>query len=318
MMNFTQLSTFRILMKSESMSDAAVKLGRTQPAVSATIKSLEDQIGLQLFERRGRQLIPAPEAQYLLAEADAILSQLTRVRETMKSLSAGQTGSLNIAAMPGPVSLLFPKFIASHLADTDSVSVSLQARTSLQIAELTRAQSIDFGFADAPISQQVETLYQAEIISADCYVALPQNHPLTKKDSIKIADLDTLPLGTLLPTHAMTLALRSAFENNGVHFFNAFESQSFLPLLHFVSAGQCCSILDPLSVFLARGDHKMIEGVKIRPMAQPLRYHYALYTPLYRPISVIAKNLQHSWRQEVLHLLNSIHARPETSLHHQV
>ena len=48
-MNFTQISTFRAVMTSESLSDAAVKLGRTQPAVSAAIKALEEQLGLQLF-----------------------------------------------------------------------------------------------------------------------------------------------------------------------------------------------------------------------------------------------------------------------------
>ncbi|MCY4180829.1 MAG: LysR family transcriptional regulator, partial [Litoreibacter sp.] len=73
-------------MTSASLSDAAKKLGRTQPAVSAAIKALEDQLGLQLFERRGRKLIPVPEAHYLLAEADTILAQVSRVRQTMRSL----------------------------------------------------------------------------------------------------------------------------------------------------------------------------------------------------------------------------------------
>ena len=314
-MNFTQLSTFRILMKSESMSDAAVKLGRTQPAVSATIKALEEQIGFQLFERRGRQLIPAPEAQYLLAEADAILTQLSRVRETMKSLSVGQSGTLSVAAMPGPVSLIFPRFVASHLANTETISVSIQARTSFQIAELTRAQSIDFGFADAPESLGTETLYHAEIISGDCHIALPKNHPLTEKDKIDLADLDDVSLGTLPPSHAQSVALKSAFNANGLNFRQTFECQSFLPILHFVSAGQCCSMLDPLSVFLACGDDKLVDGIEIRSMTHPIRYEYALYSPLYRPVSVMAKSLLEAWRQEVLYLLEEIDAQPISSSH---
>ena len=160
-MNLTHISTFQAVMTSASLSDAAHKLGRTQPAVSAAIKALEDQLGLQLFERRGRKLIPVPEAQYLLAEADAILSQVTRVRQTMRSLSGGQAGTLRVAAMPGPVSLIFPKFIASHVKEAEGISISIQARTSNQIAELTRAQSIDFGFADASDNELSENLFHS-------------------------------------------------------------------------------------------------------------------------------------------------------------
>ena len=117
-MNISQLSAFHAVMTSESLTDAASKLGRTQPAVSAAIKSLEDQLGLQLFQRKGRKLVPVPEAQYLLTEASAVLSQMSRIRMTMRGLAEGQTGSLSLAAMPGPVAMLFPKFIAEQIGAT--------------------------------------------------------------------------------------------------------------------------------------------------------------------------------------------------------
>jgi len=91
-MNLTQLSAFRAVMTSASLSDAARKLGRTQPAVSLAIRSLEDTLGMKLFERRGRQLVPVPEAQYLLVEAERVLDRLNTVSRTMKSLAAGVRG----------------------------------------------------------------------------------------------------------------------------------------------------------------------------------------------------------------------------------
>ena len=132
-MNLSQISAFHAVMTSASLSEAAKKLGRTQPAVSAAIKTLEDQLGLKLFTREGRKLVPVPEAQYLLTETSAILGQLTRVRRTMKSLADGQTGSLNIAAMPGPAAMLFPRFIASQIKPDAGTSVSILARSSVQI-----------------------------------------------------------------------------------------------------------------------------------------------------------------------------------------
>ena len=304
-MNFNQISIFRAVMTSASLSDAANKLGRTQPAVSASIKALEDQLGLQLFERKGRKLTPVPEARYLLAEADAILSQVTRVRQTMRSLSDGHSGTLKVAAMPGPVSLIFPKFIASNIGDTDGISVSIQARTSNQIAELTRAQSIDFGFADAISNNSEENLYRSVVISADCPVAVPEGHPLAQKTVISFDDLADQPMGTLPQAHYQTLELARRFATQGITMHSTIDSQTFLPILHFVSAGRCCTVLDPLSVYLVSSDSPMVEGITIRPMSDPIRYRYAIYSPSHRPISVLAKNLLNAWQHEVIRLLKS-------------
>jgi len=111
-MNFTQLTVFREVMESGSISQTARKLGRTQPAISLAIKNLERSLGLSLFERRGRRLVPVPEAQYLLVEATMVLDRLSTVSGTMKGLKSAQTGSLNVAAMPGPSAYVFPRFVS--------------------------------------------------------------------------------------------------------------------------------------------------------------------------------------------------------------
>lgn len=68
-MNLQQLAVFREVMETGSVSAAARNLGRTQPAVSASLKTLEDSLGMALFHREGRRLIAVPEAHYLLSEA---------------------------------------------------------------------------------------------------------------------------------------------------------------------------------------------------------------------------------------------------------
>ncbi|MEM6466918.1 MAG: LysR substrate-binding domain-containing protein, partial [Pseudomonadota bacterium] len=228
----------------------------------------------------------------------------TRVRQTMRSLSDGHSGTLRVAAMPGPVSLVFPKFIASKLSKYDGISISIQARTSNQIAELTRAQSIDFGFADAANAQNDENLYRSVVISADCPVAMPADHPLTHKAKIQFSDLHDQALGTLPKSHRQSRDLANRFASEGLSLRTTIESQTFLPIFHFVTAGQCCTVVDPLSVYLVTSDKPMVEGIAIRPMERPIRYHYAIYSPRHRPISVVAKNLLASWQEEVLRLLD--------------
>ena len=126
-MNLSQMTAFRAVMNSASLSEAAEKLGRTQPAVSLAIRSLEETLGLQLFERRGRQLIPVPEAHYLLAETRDILDRMNSVAGTMKSLQSGQRGNLNVACMPGPSTFLFPRFVSRYVGDNPDIRVSLSS-----------------------------------------------------------------------------------------------------------------------------------------------------------------------------------------------
>ena len=312
-MNISQMSAFQAVMTSASLSDAAKKLGRTQPAVSAAIKTLEEQLGLQLFLREGRKLVPVPEAQYLLTETTAILSQMKRVRQTMKSLADGQSGALQFAAMPGPVSMLFPRFIADQIEAASNTSVSILARSSSQIAELARAQSIDFGFADAPDDWSSETLYKAELISACCFVAVPHDHALAKKDEVAIADLEAVPMGSLQATHAHQREVENLFQAQGHRYSRTVESQTFLPILQFVGAGQCCSIVDPLTAIHVRSVADLSQVVTMRPLKEELRYSYAIFEPKYRPLSVLAGQIKRAWRDEVLRLLGDAHADPKVT-----
>ncbi len=310
-MNISHLLNFHAVMTSPSLSEAARKLGRTQPAVSASIKALEEQLDIQLFSREGRKLIPGPEAQYLLAEAAAVLDQLTRVRQTMRALADGEAGRLVVATMPGPGAMLFPRFLAAHIGSSRGIKVSMVARSSTQIAELARAQSIDFGFVDAPKDAETSPLYDADPISGRCFVALPAAHPLARLDTIALAQLDDEPLGVLQPTHQHHRELKRRFEAEGLRFRPLLESQTFLPILEFVAAEQCCSVLDPLTVA-----HVMQAGlagqVVVRRLADPMRYRYAVLTPRHRPISQLALQVRRAWREEVQRLLNVVEASPRT------
>ena len=58
-------------------------------------------------------------------------------------------------------------------------------------------------------------------------------------------------------------------------------------------------------------DGRMVEGVVVRPMVDPIRYRYAIYSPRYRPITVIARNLLSAWQDEVMKLLEDAGFNPQ-------
>ena len=309
-MNVTQLNVFREVMATGSISQVAKKLGRTQPAISLAIKNLEESIGLKLFERQGRRLVPVPEAHYLVAEANDILDRLATVSQTMKSLVNAEAGSLNLATMPGPAVAMFPQFVSRFVGDNPDIRISLSSRSSLQVHELAGAQSIDFGFADLYLTDRKSLQYSTEVISADCFCALSKSNPLARKKSLSYSDLDNQPMGGLKGNHIFSVRTVEAFQRADAVFNQTVESQMFLPLLQFIRAGQCNAIVDPLTVVCDRMSDISIEGIVFKPLKSPIRYEYSILTPKHRPLSQLALRLKQGWRSEVVQSLTEVGAHP--------
>lgn len=308
-MNFNQIKTFHAVMTSTSLSAAAQKLGRTQPAVSLAIRSLEEALDLKLFERKGRQLIPVPEAQYLLVEVAEILQRLSTVSNTMKSLAEGQAGTLNVSAMPGGI-FLFSRFISQAIEPQSDVRLSISARSSLQIQELVSSQSIDFGFGDAPIKSTDSPQYSVETFSGDCFCVVPRRHSLARADIIELRDLDEEPIGVLQPNHAHHRKTLAAFDEAGARCRNLIESQTFLPLLQFVRSGHCVAIVDPLTVVTESRMNSGLGEILFKPLKEKIRYDYAVVTPNHRPLSQLAIAVRSAWIDEVTRLLAGVGANP--------
>ncbi|WP_170384068.1 LysR family transcriptional regulator [Ruegeria atlantica] len=309
-MNLTQLTVFREVMETGSISQTARKLNRTQPAISLALKNLEKSLGLTLFERKGRRLVPVPEAHYLLAETTGILDRLSTISNTMEGLIKGHSGSLNIATMPGPSAFLFPRFISQSVGENPEIRITLSTRSSPQIMELAGTQNIDFGFADFEYSVGREPQYSAELIRADCFCAVDRESPLASCTSLTISDLDGVPMGGLHATHPFQKKIRREFQDACADYNPTVTCQYFLPLIPFVSSGQCCSIVDPLTVATEHEMNLSNGKVAFVPFKEPLRYEYALLEPDHRPPSQLALKIKAGWKAEVLKMLEGVKANP--------
>lgn len=305
-MNVSQLTAFCEVMKTGSVSQAARNLGRTQPAISLSIKSLEELLDVKLFVRDGHSLHPVPEAQYLFEEARGVLERLNVVRGTMKNLAQGQSGALNVAAMPGASALVFPQFVAQAIGNNEDLKISLSSRSTQQIREMVGAQTLDFGFADAAESNDPNTLYSQEVLTAPCLCAIPVSHPIAKKERISVKDLSGVPQGTLQNGHLLYERVRDTFKLHDAEFVQQIDSQIFLPLMQFVQEGLCCVITDPISAFTQMKIQGNTKAIVFRPLVEEIRYDYAILTPRYRPISQTAKILLNGWRAHFSKILEEI------------
>ena len=291
-MNFKQLRAFREVMQTQSISEAARRLNRTQPAISSLISGLENQLNIKLFERRGMRLHPVPEAYYLLEEAKNILDNLENTRQTMQSIRNLEQGKLNLVCMPGPSIFFIPDLIDKFLSENSKVNVSLITKGSNTIESLISAQQYDLGLADIERSKELSNkskLVNYKFFNVPCLCALHHDDPLCKKKRITAMDLNKKPLALLHSEHSTRLQTEQAFKKTKSTLNVYFEAQYFIPLLTFVEKGRATAIVDALTVKSYNLFRQQDAKIVFRPFDPSIFLSAVILTPTKHPISQLTE-----------------------------
>lgn len=303
-MNLKQLRAFREVMLTGSVSEAARNLYRTQPAISSLISGLEEELGCDLFVRRGGRLHPVPEAHYLFEEAGSILSKLDSAELNIKSLRDLESGVLRIVAMPGPSVIWLPELISQFVAGRDGVDVQMVTRSSPQVHQLMSTQHYDVGLADLDITGGFgSNLTERQNFPSNCLCALPKDHPLASQKVIHVEELSGEPLAVLQADHVTRLQLKNEFQRRGADFKIRFETQYFIPLFTFIENGQACSVVDPVSARSYQRYRPDSDAIVFRPFAADIDMTVSLITPTQRPLS----NLAQAFRAMLVTELSNVH-----------
>jgi DNA-binding transcriptional LysR family regulator len=245
-LSFRQIATFVEVMRSGSISQAARTLGRTQPAVSSTIGTLEEEVGFALFLREHGRLTPTPEALYFLEECEAILDRLDRTKRALGQLGALQRGRLRIACHPAASGFFLPRLLTGFLQDKPGVDVALIMRSSAVIEDLIASQQYDIGFAETPARRP--SIHQTDF-DLECVCVVPKSDPLARAAEITPDDLDGKPMAILFEEHTTAVQTEAAFVQAGRRFNKRLELRTFLPGIQFVEAGLCYMVCDMITAY---------------------------------------------------------------------
>ncbi|MDZ7811266.1 MAG: LysR substrate-binding domain-containing protein [Arhodomonas sp.] len=212
-LSLKQLRVFREVMHLGSVSAAARALNRTQPAVSAMLAGLEQELGYALFERRRGRLLPRPEAHYFLEEVEAVLERLSGTVQRMQELGTLERGRLRIACMPAASSFLMPRLISEFVRERPSLDVSLRMQSSQVLEEWVASQQYDIGLAETPSPRPALRIRPFHLT---CLCAVHTDDPLAALEVITPRDLDGAPMAALYPEHQTRQHTAAAFAHYGV------------------------------------------------------------------------------------------------------
>ncbi len=215
-----------------SLRRAAEELGITPSALNRRVLAIEEELGVEIFERHPSGLRPNIAGEILLKHIRDQLADMERVRSRIADLSGMRAGHVNIAATREVVQYFLPELIRRHLAEFPAVSFAVnlyergEAEASLQ--DLTNDIAIVFQ------PMHLHELQTVCSVGQRAYCIMSVDHPLAGRARLKIYDCIDYPL--LLPKRPEGIreVLDSAAEKVGLALAPALESNS-LDLLRLMS-----------------------------------------------------------------------------------
>jgi DNA-binding transcriptional LysR family regulator len=179
-MDTRQLAAFCAVVERKSFSQAAERLGVTQPAVSLQIRSLEQRLGRQLLDRSGRRVEPTEAGLRLYASAQRLLQAEEQLLEDLESDDQGAvTGALELGASTGPGGSVVPVILCEFQERHPNVTVRLSVSDTQTVVAQVADRELELGIVGAGRRHRgvtFEPFFRDEVV-----LAVPARHPFAGK-----------------------------------------------------------------------------------------------------------------------------------------
>ncbi len=222
-MDFDQLHTFLEIVRLKSFSKAAQTCYRTQPAISAQVRQLEQELRADLFERFGSRISLTTAGKIFAEYAEQMLELRRRAQDVIAELETNPRGELVIAGNE-----------ATCRGQFQSVQLQVLRSYGSRVVEAVMENSADFGLVQLPVEEkrlQVVSIYRDEI-----RLIVPAGHPLANRTSVTAQDVTDYYL--VLPKYGKTRTrLNEWLEVVEEDIKISMELDSTEMMKHFVIAG---------------------------------------------------------------------------------
>jgi len=251
--NLNQLRYIReVVRRGLNVSAAAEALYTSQPGVSKQIRQLEDELGLQIFVRSGKQFTHVtPAGQEIIAEAEKILLKVQNIRAIAQDYRDENSGSLSIATTHTQARHALPEVVAAFRQHHPRISLHMHQGTPMQIADMAARGEVDFAIA----TESME-LFE-DLVTLPCYrwnrsVVVPKDHPLTEVEPLTLQAIASYPIVTYVFGFTGRSKLDKAFERQKLEPQVIFTATDSEVIKTYVELGLGIGIIASMSFDAAR------------------------------------------------------------------
>ena len=206
-MDLDQLHTFLEIVRLKSFSKAAQSCFRKQPAVSAQVRQLEQEMNAPLFERLGTKIALTPAGQIFAEYAEQILDLKRRAQDAINELERVPRGELVIAANEATCIYVLPHVFSEYRKRFPNIQILVDRSFGARVVEAVVDNQADFGIVQLPVTEK--RLQVAKIHTDEIKVICPPDHKLAEGGSVAPADLAGCPL--LVPKAGVTRSRLNAW-----------------------------------------------------------------------------------------------------------
>jgi DNA-binding transcriptional LysR family regulator len=239
-MDLDQLHTFLEIVRLKSFSKAAQTCFRTQPAISAQVRQLEQDLNSTLFERLGTKIALTTAGKIFAEYAEQILDLRRRAQDAINELERVPRGELIIAANEATCIYVLPQVFSEYKKQFPNVQLLVDRSYGARVVEAVLDNLADFGITQLPV--QEKKLQVAKIHSDEIKLLLPGGHPLASRKYVSPRDLVGYPL--LMPKSGTTRTrLNVWLESVESELQTSMELDSTEMIKRFVMAGLGFSFL---------------------------------------------------------------------------
>lgn len=209
-MELSQLKYFCAVGKTQNMSKAAAELYVTQPTLSQNIKALEDELGIKLFDRFGKRVVLNDCGKTLLSYTDQIFALVSEAKDKLSDVAAMNDTviSISVNTSTNLLAQILPEFKEHHP----------EIHFRVMQNDCTQPDADDFDLCINCSSMRLDGPNVKTVLKERILLALPLNHPLSKKDIISFQDLRNESFiqvnGKELQNHLLACCQEAGFEPN--------------------------------------------------------------------------------------------------------
>ena len=240
-MELTQLSYFLAVARQQHLTRASEQLAVTQPALSHSISKLEKELGVPLFERRGRNIQLNRYGDLFAKRIERALSELEAGQQEIAEMANPETGIINLTYLNILGVDLIPKLVR------DYQRLKPKVRFELIQSNLDDIHSrLDSGYSDLAITSKESGMEDREwttMHEVPLYIVVPAAHRYASRSSLSLLEIDEEPFIGIKNNCGLKATLQSRFQHTGFSLTSTYDAEDLITVAGFISAGLGVSVL---------------------------------------------------------------------------
>ncbi|NBO18127.1 MAG: LysR family transcriptional regulator [Proteobacteria bacterium] len=217
----------------------------SQPTLSMQLKKLEDELGVQLFERNNKSVMLTPIGQQMVLRARQALEAAQAMRELAKQAKDPFSGDMRMGVFPTLGPYVLPRIVPQLKSALPKLNLLLTEEKTATLLELLHAGELDCALIALPIAEP--GLVAKPIFNEPFLLAVPVAHTLAKRKTVSYEDLRHESLLLLEEGHCLREQALEVCHLIGIGEANSFRATSLETLRHMVAAGSAITLMPKLA-----------------------------------------------------------------------